>query len=155
MLGSDRVKSEKPTVPSFYRSIRAITNDKFELPLFGIIIIGLILILWTAWFIWAKVDVNETSTSVQLTRDGSITATFDPEVFKKIRMGQTVTVYATDNQQTWEGEIVEVSNRSSNRLEPNTVRIYPETTLQSVELDRVTVKTGTVSPLQYTLRLTN
>ena len=142
-------------MPSFYRSIRAITNDKFELPLFGIIIISLILILWTAWFIWAKVDVNETSTSVQLTRDGSITATFDPEVFKKIRMGQTVTVYATDNQQTWEGEIVEVSNRSSNRLEANTVRIYPETTLQSVELDRVTVKTGTVSPLQYTLRLTN
>ena len=155
MLGSDSVKSEKPTVPSFYRSIRAITNDKFELPLFGIIIISLILILWTAWFIWAKVDVNETSTSVQLTRDGSITATFDPEVFKKIRMGQIVTVYATDNQQTWEGEIVEVSNRSSNRLEANTVRIYPETTLQSVELDRVTVKTGTVSPLQYTLRLTN
>ncbi len=142
-------------MPSFYRSIRAITNDKFELPLFGIIIVCLILILWTAWFIWAKVDVNEASTSVQLTRDGSITATFDPEVFKKIRTGQIVTVYATDNQQTWEGEIVEVSNRTTNRLEANTVRIYPETTLQSVELDRVTVKTGTVSPLQYTLRLTN
>lgn len=142
-------------MPSFYRSIRAITNDKFELPLFGIIIVCLILILWTAWFIWAKVDVNEASTSVQLTRDGSITATFDPEVFKKIRTGQIVTVYATDNQQTWEGEIVEVSNRTTNRLEANTVRIYPETTLQSVELDRVTVKTGTISPLQYTLRLTN
>lgn len=125
------------------------------MPLFGIIIVCLILILWTAWFIWAKVDVNEASTSVQLTRDGSITATFDPEVFKKIRTGQIVTVYATDNQQTWEGEIVEVSNRTTNRLEANTVRIYPETTLQSVELDRVTVKTGTVSPLQYTLRLTN
>lgn len=142
-------------MPSFYRSIRAITNDKFELPLFGIIIVCLILTLWTAWFIWAKVDVNEASTSVQLTRDGSITATFDPEVFKKIRTGQTVTIYATDNQQTWEGEIVEVSNRSANRLEPNTVRIYPEQTLQSVELDRVTVKTGTISPLQYALRLTN
>ncbi|MEI7470009.1 MAG: hypothetical protein WCL57_17500, partial [Chloroflexota bacterium] len=129
--------------------------DKFELPLFGIIIISLILILWTAWFIWAKVDVNETSTSVQLTRDGSITATFDPEVFKKIRTGQTVIVYSTDNQQTWEGEVVEVSNRDANRLEPNTVRIYPEKTLQSVELDRVTIKTGTISPLQYTLRLTN
>lgn len=142
-------------MPSFYRSIRAITNDKFELPLFGLIIVCFILTLWTAWFIWAKVDVNEASISVQLTRDGSITATFDPEVFKNIRPGQAVVIYATDNTQTWQGEVVEVSNRSSNRLESNTVRIYPEQTLQSVELDRVTVKTGTISPLQYTLRLTN
>ena len=108
--------------------------------------------LWVMWFLFAKVDVNEVSTNAQLSRDGSIIATFEPSVFAKLRPGQLAVVFVLQDEKTWQGEIAEVASRSANRLEPNTVRIYTPTNLPVIELDQVKVRVTTLSPLQYALR---
>ena len=72
----------------FSRSIRSLNIDGFRASIVGMILAGLILVALIIWFLVAKVTLYETSSDVQLTADGIIIATFQPEAMSHIRTGQ-------------------------------------------------------------------
>jgi len=140
------------TVASSRRSLRAVTNDQFGASLFGLVIACLITILCLGWLLFAQVDINETSSTAYIARDGSVIATFEPSIFAKLRPGQFTIMTVANSSRVWKGAVAEIANRSVNRLEPNTIRIYPTTDIPNIEIDQVKVRVATLSPLQYALR---
>lgn len=73
----------------FARSTRALHTDH-QRP--ALIVLGfalLLLVLWTAWFLWAPISLYETGQIVGATRRGTLVAAFSPEAAARIQPGQS------------------------------------------------------------------
>ena len=137
----------------FSRSTRSITNDSFRPSLIALAIGMIFLAAWGAWFVFARVSLYDTSTDVQIGRDGSIVAKFSADQLGQIRPGQEATVTGTAPNETYRAQVLEVANRSSNRMEPNTVRLHvysPQPLKQAPS--EVKVQVEEISPLQLLAR---
>jgi hypothetical protein len=138
---------------SFSRSTRTITNDTFRPSLVGLTIAILVLVAWGAWFAVARAPLYESSATLELTREGEILARFDDKPFSQIRPGQTAVVMDA-NGETRRAEVMEIANRSQNRLEPNTVRLYLYgADPSSASPKQVQIQVGQESPLLALLRI--
>ncbi|HZQ06092.1 MAG TPA: hypothetical protein VFD70_05890 [Anaerolineae bacterium] len=109
---------------SFSRSTRTLTNDTFRPSLVGSVIALLVLGVWGSWFALARAPVYEVSAEAQVTRDGQVIARFADNAFARIRPGQTAVLIDSASGEPRRAEVMEIANRSQNRMEPNTVRLY-------------------------------
>jgi hypothetical protein len=141
---------------SFSRSTRALENDSFRLPVLGLILAGLVLAAWGAWFVFARITIQETSTALSLDRDGGVIAFFTPSQLGRIQVGQSASVIiaATSGSpaQILRAEVAQVANRSANRMEPNTVRLYVYATPPATAPAQVQINVQEISPLTFVLR---
>ncbi len=137
----------------FSRSTRAITNDIFRPSLIGLAIAILLLIAWAAWLVSAKVAVYETTSDLQLLRDNFVVAKFTPDEFARIRLGQPATATSSETNATFRAQVMEVANRSSNRMEPNTVRLYVYSNPPLKQApSEVRIQVAELSPLAFILQ---
>lgn len=137
----------------FSRSTRSITNDSFRPSLIALAIGMIFLAAWGAWLVFARMAVYDASSDVQLARDGSIIAKFTAEQLAQIRPGQDATVTSSAPNETIRAQVMEVANRSYNRMEPNTVRlhVYSPQPLKEAPSE-VKVQIEQISPLALLMR---
>jgi hypothetical protein len=142
----------------FSRSTRALDSDSFRPSLFGVMVACIVLIAWGAWFVFARMTVQITSSTLTLDRDGAIIATFAPEQLAQIRAGQdaTITINATSNapdaSRVVRAQVAQVANRSANRMEPNTVRFFVLENTPIALARQANIVVEEVSPLMFVLR---
>jgi len=141
---------------SFSRSTRALDHDSFHPSLLGVSVACLVLIVWGAWFVLARVTLQETSNQIVLDREGALIATFTAEQIARIRPGQDarVTILATPNapEKIVRAQVAEVANRSANRMMPNTVRLFILENTPIASARQVHIVIGELSPLMFVLR---
>lgn len=138
---------------SFSRSTRSITNDSFRPSLVALAIGIIFLFAWGGWMTFSRIPVYDSSTDIRLGRDGSITAKFSADQFAEIRAGQDATVIGTAPEEIYRAQVMEVANRSSNRMEPNTVRLHVYASPPLKETPReVKIQVGQISPLTLLAR---
>ncbi|MBN1994409.1 MAG: hypothetical protein JW953_17050 [Anaerolineae bacterium] len=143
---------------SFSRSTRALNNDSFRPSLLGLSITMLVLAAWGVWFVFARVSLYETTTEAQIA-PGEVVATFTPEQIRRIHAGQEAIVNiqttTTAPAQSFRGEVMEVANRTQNRMEANTVRlavVAASELPQEASQVEVQVQVEQISPLLFVLR---
>ncbi len=141
---------------SFSRSTRALDHDSFRVPILGLAIASLVLIAWGAWFVMARITVQETSTHLTVDQDGAVSATFTPAQIARIQVGQAATVElaATNDApaQILRAQVAQVANRSANRMEPNTVRFFILDHPPIATARQVSVVVAELSPLTFVLQ---
>jgi hypothetical protein len=76
----------------FSRSLRSLRVDSFRAAKVGLLLAILLMTGLLAWFFLAKVTLYENSTSIELTDDSRILASFSQEGMGRIRKGQAALV---------------------------------------------------------------
>jgi hypothetical protein len=89
---SHRSKDNCPVAIPFTRSMRALHADSHLFTLISLSVAILLLIAWACWFLMPYIALKETGQIVNITRDGSILATFPPTAWGTIRRGQRALV---------------------------------------------------------------
>lgn len=72
----------------FSRSTRSIEADQGKLTLVGIIFSSVLLLGWMVWFVGSGIEVNQSSTDVEVLKYGDIHAFYTPKNASKMRIGQ-------------------------------------------------------------------
>jgi len=131
----------------FSRSIRSMNHDRYLPGLIGIFGIGIILILWIAWFFGGHLSVYETSSDIQTRDDGMLLVKFPETALQRLAPGQQVELNLT-NANPGSPSLVkgEVMNLPANPGDP--VEIFPMDTLQAADpiKGQMKVLVGSISP---------
>jgi len=72
----------------FSRSLRSLKVDGFRASRIGLILAILLMVALIFWFFSAKVTLYESSSSISLTEDGHLLASFTPNALRRIQPGQ-------------------------------------------------------------------
>jgi multidrug resistance efflux pump len=99
---------------SFSNSMRSLANDRFSPSFLGLIIAVLILAVWTAWLVMARISVYETSDSARLEVNtsvypiaapvgGKVTSTF-VTLNREVRAGDVLVEFESEDEKLRLGE---------------------------------------------------
>lgn len=72
----------------FQSSFRALESDRFRPSVVGMVLAGLILLLWGAWFFGAKITLYETSQQIIIQPDGMVFVQYPAEQLGRLKLGQ-------------------------------------------------------------------
>jgi hypothetical protein len=76
----------------FSRSVRALRLDSFRPSRIGLILAIANMMVLLGWFFFARVTLYEVSPTLSPADEGRVSATFSPEVFNRIQVGQKALV---------------------------------------------------------------
>ena len=102
----------------FSRSTRSLQADSYRPTIIGLFISITLLVLWTAWFLFAKVPVTETSQAIVNVDQNVVTAVYPLAVGEMIQPGQNATLLVRQNDSAEEqlvpAEVINVDFRGGN-----------------------------------------
>jgi len=140
---------------SFSRSVRSLQQDRFVPALAGLVIGTLLLIAWSAWFFLAKVTLYETSSELDVRRDGALIATFTPEALGRLRPGQSAMLHlatgAGGEMQSFPAVVMTTPSASEEDAQVE-LFVYSPEPLQPGLTGQVRVEVEYVSPAVLALR---
>jgi hypothetical protein len=84
------------TSSSFSRTTRAVYADSLQVVMLGLTFVTVLVVGWILWFFFANIHLYATSQTAQLTREGTIRATFPAASVARIRLGQSAFFYFAD-----------------------------------------------------------
>ncbi len=141
---------------NFPHSTRVLRNDGMVPTGVLLAMAGCILLLWGAWFVFARVPITITCAQATPTRDGAIMAQCPPGTIGRVNRGASAVIVVTrnGNHQVFNAVVLRVPDRYIRDLAPDTVEVYPFLTepLPAGVATEVRVTVEEVSPLHLVLR---
>jgi hypothetical protein len=134
----------------FARSLRSFHADSFQPSLLLLGIAVTLLLIWTAWFAWARIPVYTVGQIVKTTPEGLITAVFHTDTQGRIQVGQSAHVYlqgAPDSpSHSIPATVIQVIRQVAEAENVVQVELYAELNLASAQIffDTLHVPSGRV-----------
>lgn len=112
---------------SFVRSLRSLENHSARPSAAALITTGSLLALWMAWVGFAPVELHETSSDWERSRDGSLIVRFPPEKMPRLRVGQPAELLVEPEPgqppARWSAVVADTPHRMRNRLDASSVKV--------------------------------
>ncbi|MBI4322227.1 MAG: hypothetical protein HY675_27355 [Chloroflexi bacterium] len=141
---------------AFSRSMRSLANDRIAPTLVGVVVLTALIGLWSAWFLLARIPLYETSRTVQVNRDGSLTATFPADGLARIRPGQPATLHlggsGEEASQPLRAVVMDVTTRPQNGQGQVRLHVYSPARLTEVGPGQVRIEVAAISPAGLVVR---
>jgi hypothetical protein len=112
---------------SFVRSLRSLENHSARPSAAALLTAGSLMALWMLWVGFAPVEIHETSTDWQRTREGALVVRFPSKTMPRLRAGQPAELLAEPEPgqplARWSAVVADTPHRMRNRLEADTVKV--------------------------------
>ncbi len=139
---------------SFSRSIRALQNETAVSPIWRILLISILLVVWFGWFFLAEIPVYELSETAVTQSTTHILATFSPDALIQLQPEQAAQLQLDDFPRNQYGTLPAVVTRIDNTIRAGQIqvelRIVPSANsplpLQRNLSGMVEIEVGTRSP---------
>jgi hypothetical protein len=141
---------------NFPHSTRVLRNDGMVPTGVLLAMAVCILLLWGAWFVFARVPITITCTQAAPTRDGAVVAQCPPGMIGRVNRGASAVIVVTrnGNHQIFNAVVLRVPDHYIRDVAPDTVEVYPflREPLPTGATTEVRVTVEEVSPLHLVLR---